>query len=49
MRYRLFRVILDVIALELYKLVEAEFTECLPLSRVLPANPGKILSVLASE
>jgi hypothetical protein len=43
MQLRLFRVILDVVTLELDKLVEAKFGECLSFSRVFPPNPGKIL------
>ena len=49
MQCHLFRVVLDVIALELDELVEAKFAQCLSLSRVLPANPCKILSMLAKK
>ena len=47
MQCRLFRVIFDVVALELDKLVETEFAQSLSLPRVLPANPCKILIVSA--
>lgn len=43
MHYHLFRVVLDVVALELDELVEAKFAERLPLARVLPADPREIL------
>ena len=42
----LFGVILDVIALELDELIESEPTQRLTLSRVLPSDPGQVLSSL---
>lgn len=41
--YRSHRVTFDVVAFQLHKLVEAEFTQCLPLPRILPTYPRKIL------
>lgn len=43
MHHHLFGVVLDVIALELDELVEAEFAQRLSLARVLPADPREIL------
>lgn len=39
----LFWIVFDVIALQLNKLVEAEFTQRLSFSRVFPSYPSKIL------
>lgn len=49
MQYHLFWVVLDVVALELDELVEAELAQRLSFTGVLPANPRKILSVLVSK
>lgn len=43
MPVHLFRVVLDVIALELDKLIETEFTQSLTSARVFPANPCQVL------
>lgn len=48
MHYRLFGVVLDVVALELNKLVEAKLAQRLSLTRILPANPREILRMLVT-
>lgn len=47
MQYHLFRVVLDVITLELDKLIEPKLAQCLSFSRIFPADPRKILRALA--
>lgn len=44
--HRLFRVVLDVVALELDELVKPKPTQRLSSSRILPSDPSKILRVL---
>ena len=43
MQVQLFRVVLDVVALELDELVKSKFGKCLSFARVFPAYPRKIL------
>lgn len=45
--YHLFRVVLNVVALQLHKLVEPELRQRLALSGVLPAHPRKILACVS--
>jgi hypothetical protein len=45
MQYRLFGVVLDVVALEFDKLIEAELAKRLSFARILPSYPCKILCV----
>ena len=44
---RLFRVFLDMVALQLDKLLESESAQGNATSRVLPAGPGKILQCVS--
>jgi hypothetical protein len=43
----LFWIVLNVVALELHELVETESAQRLSLSRVLPSDPGQILSLVS--
>jgi len=43
-----FRVILDVIALQLHELIEAEFAQSLSFSAVFPARPREVLIRIVS-
>jgi hypothetical protein len=45
MQYRLFWVVLDVVALEFDELIEAELAESLSFTGILPSYPCKILCV----
>ena len=45
----LFRVVLDMVALKLDELVEAEPAQCLSFAGILPADPREILELLAGE
>ena len=45
MQCRLFWVVLDVVALEFDKLIEAELAKRLSFARILPSYPCKILCV----
>ena len=47
-RHYLFRIVLDVVALELDELVEPKFAQSLSSSRVLPSNPRQILFLISN-
>ena len=49
MQYRLFWVVLDVIALEFDELVETKLAESLSFAGILPSNPCEILCVSAES
>jgi hypothetical protein len=47
-QHYLFRVVFDVVALQLNELIEAELAQRLSSSRILPSDPGQILFLLAA-